>query len=212
MTNSSGVQSWSSMLRRIIVLLVFGLSLTSCEPVARQLLRSNVSCTSKNGTLACETFDLSSSNAPRNTTRVLDTANARASNNTRHSRYLLKDLTNGRRDDPAEVEARKKKGKGYGRIWLLAGAMKASMLYLMIHAVAAVAGKALLVAKIALAIATAVAIKKSQDHHEKTAYEIVKHPHHSYVQSHSTSVDYDSGHGGWEGHHRRKRRSIKRKL
>lgn len=59
--------------------------------------------------------------------------------------------------------ARGKKGKkGYGKaIMMLAGLWKASMLYLMIHAVAALAGKALIVAKVALAIATAVGLKKS---------------------------------------------------
>lgn len=46
-------------------------------------------------------------------------------------------------------------------IMAMAGFTKAVMLYLMIHAVAALAGKALIVAKIALAIAVAVALKKS---------------------------------------------------
>lgn len=43
---------------------------------------------------------------------------------------------------------------------VLIGFTKAVMLYIMIHAVAAVAGKALIVAKVALAIAIALALKK----------------------------------------------------
>lgn len=39
------------------------------------------------------------------------------------------------------------------------------MLYVMIHAVAALAGKALIVAKVALAIAIAVALKKALGNH-----------------------------------------------
>lgn len=55
-----------------------------------------------------------------------------------------------------------KKKKGYGKmIMILAGLTKATMLYIMINAVAALAGKALIVAKVALAIATALALKKS---------------------------------------------------
>lgn len=60
------------------------------------------------------------------------------------------------------------KGKGYGKMMvMMAGLMKASFLYLMIHAVAALAGKALIVAKVALAIATAVALKKSLGTHKE---------------------------------------------
>ena len=44
---------------------------------------------------------------------------------------------------------------------VMAGVAKVTMLYAMIHAVAALAGKALIVAKVALAIATAVALKKA---------------------------------------------------
>lgn len=43
----------------------------------------------------------------------------------------------------------------------LIGATKATMLYIMIHAVAALAGKALIVAKFALAIATAAILNKA---------------------------------------------------
>lgn len=62
----------------------------------------------------------------------------------------------------SHFSARGKKKKGYGKmILVIAGVAKATMLYAMIHAVAALAGKALIVAKVALTIATAVALKKA---------------------------------------------------
>ena len=43
----------------------------------------------------------------------------------------------------------------------MAGFLKAALLYMKIHLVAMLAGKALIIAKVALAIAVAVALKKS---------------------------------------------------
>ncbi|KAI4495822.1 hypothetical protein M0802_008445 [Mischocyttarus mexicanus] len=108
-------------------------------------------------------------------------------------------------------KGRRKKNKGFGRILLfMVGAAKATILYITIHAVAAIAAKALIVAKVALAVATAIALKKASEHGDKTSYEIVKHPHHSYIQTHSSSIDYDH-HGGYEsGYSRRKRRRVLR--
>ncbi|KAK0183031.1 hypothetical protein PV327_001109 [Microctonus hyperodae] len=113
--------------------------------------------------------------------------------------------------DGAIEEGRgKKKKKGMGKVlFMLAAAMKGTLLYAMIHGVAIIAGKALVVAKIALALAAAVALKKSLEHHDKTSYEIVKHPQHSFSQTHSASVDYDH-HGGFEGHRRRRKRRYVR--
>ncbi|XP_051169621.1 uncharacterized protein LOC127286990 [Leptopilina boulardi] len=109
-------------------------------------------------------------------------------------------------------EGRGKKKKGYGKMFMMmAGVAKATLLYAMIHVVGALATKALIVAKVALAIATAVALKKALEHPEKTSYEIVKHPHHSYINTHSTSVDYDH-HGSPDdtgGYRRRRRRRAR---
>lgn len=59
------------------------------------------------------------------------------------------------------VTGRKRKGGG-GRILLyMLGAMKAAIIYGVLHGVAALAGKAVLVAKIALAIAIAAILKKN---------------------------------------------------
>ncbi|XP_011314472.1 uncharacterized protein [Fopius arisanus] len=109
-------------------------------------------------------------------------------------------------DDAIGDEARGKKGKkkGMGKyIIVMAGAAKATLMYVMIHAVALLAGKALIVAKVALALAAAIALKKALEHNDKTSVEIIKHPQHSYHQTHSSSVDYDHG-GGYEGHRRRR--------
>ncbi|XP_044594370.1 uncharacterized protein LOC123271892 isoform X2 [Cotesia glomerata] len=66
-------------------------------------------------------------------------------------------------DDSALEEGRgrkKKKGKG-GIFFMVAAAMKATLLWVMVHATALLAGKAFVIAKIALALAAAVALKKS---------------------------------------------------
>lgn len=60
------------------------------------------------------------------------------------------------------VSARKRNKSGFGRILLyMIGALKAALIYGMLHGVAALAGKAVLVAKVALAIAIAAIIKKN---------------------------------------------------
>ncbi|OAD62712.1 hypothetical protein WN48_06911 [Eufriesea mexicana] len=89
------------------------------------------------------------------------------------------------------------------------GASKLAMLYAIVNAVAAIAAKALIVAKVALAIATAIALTKASGHKEKVSYEIIKHPYHSYEQTQSASYDYDH-HGGFEENdlNYRKRRRI----
>ncbi|XP_017891460.2 uncharacterized protein LOC108631806, partial [Ceratina calcarata] len=112
-------------------------------------------------------------------------------------------------DETLEVTGRRKKNRGYGQILLyFLGASKLTMLYVIINAVAAIAGKALIVAKVALAIATAIALKKASEHKEKVSYEIIKHPHHSFEHTHSSSIDYDH-HGFGEGDYNyRKRRRI----
>lgn len=60
------------------------------------------------------------------------------------------------------MSARKKNKKGNGRIivYMLA-ALKAALIYGLLHGVAALAGKAILLAKVALAIAIAAIVKKN---------------------------------------------------
>ncbi|XP_046753120.1 uncharacterized protein LOC124416236 [Diprion similis] len=115
--------------------------------------------------------------------------------------------------------ARGKKDKGYGGMLMIAAAAKGAMIWMGMQAIAALAGKALIVAKVALTIASVIALKKLlEGSGGKTSYEIIKHPQHTYVQTHSSSHEYGGGGhgggggggggGGYEGHYRK--RSIAR--
>lgn len=79
----------------------------------------------------------------------------------------------------------------------MAMALKAAaLLPLALGAIAMIAGKALLVGKIALVISAIIGLKKllgSQQKH--VTYEVVSHPHHST----SHVVSHDDGHGGYGG-------------
>lgn len=59
------------------------------------------------------------------------------------------------------VSARKKDKKGNRVLLYLFAAMKAALIYGLLHGVAALAGKAVVIAKIALAIAIAAILKKN---------------------------------------------------
>lgn len=103
-------------------------------------------------------------------------------------------------------EARGKLKKMIGPI--LAGvAIKGGFLAIAFQAIALIAGKALLIGKIALLLSAIIGLKKlvaGGEAHEKTTYEIVKHPQvsqsHTYSSSHYGS-DFDTTGPG--GHYRR---------
>ncbi|XP_014355281.2 uncharacterized protein LOC106708307 [Papilio machaon] len=103
-------------------------------------------------------------------------------------------------------QARGKLKKMIGPI--LAGvAIKGGFLAMAFQAIALIAGKALLIGKIALLLSAIIGLKKlvsGGDTHEKTTYEIVKHPQvsqsHTYSSSHYGS-DFDTTGPG--GHYRR---------
>ncbi|XP_022827547.1 uncharacterized protein LOC111357187 [Spodoptera litura] len=103
-------------------------------------------------------------------------------------------------------EARGKLKKMIGPI--LAGvAVKGGFLMMAFNAIALIAGKALLIGKIALLLSAIIGLKKlvaGGESHEKTTYEIVKHPQvsqsHTYSSSHYGS-DFDATGPG--GHYRR---------
>lgn len=91
-------------------------------------------------------------------------------------------------------EGRKKMKKFYGP-FMGALAIKTGILTMAYHSIAVIAAKALIIGKIALIISTIIGLKKlvTPEGHEKTTYEIVKHPHIS--QSHSfssTQNDFDT--------------------
>ncbi|XP_041985531.1 uncharacterized protein LOC121737865 [Aricia agestis] len=103
-------------------------------------------------------------------------------------------------------ESRGKMKKMMGPI--LAGvALKGGFLMMAFQAIALIAGKALLIGKIALLLSAIIGLKKlvsNGEAHEKTTYEIVKHPQvsqsHTYSSSHYGS-DFDATGPG--GHYRR---------
>ncbi|XP_044727544.1 uncharacterized protein LOC123291215 [Chrysoperla carnea] len=90
---------------------------------------------------------------------------------------------------------------------LAALTLKSGLLAMSFKAVALLAGKALLVGKIALVLTAILGLKKLLSHegHEKTTYEIVKHPHVSHAQTYSSS-NYGGGEyetSGVGGHYHR---------
>lgn len=80
---------------------------------------------------------------------------------------------------------------------MLAIALKAAaLLPLALGAIALIAGKALLIGKIALVISAIIGLKKLLGSHQKhVTYEVVSHPHHGS----SHVVSHDDGHGGGGG-------------
>ncbi|XP_015585619.1 uncharacterized protein LOC107263199 isoform X3 [Cephus cinctus] len=107
----------------------------------------------------------------------------------------LEDLT----DSVVEGRGKKKKAaKILGPILLAVALKAAALLPLALGAIAFIAGKALLIGKIALLISAIIGLKKllgSQQKH--VTYEVVSHPHHS--SSHVVSHDEGIGHGGFAG-------------
>lgn len=91
-------------------------------------------------------------------------------------------------------EGRGKKGKEYMGPLLALMAIKGSFLAMAYKGIAAMAGTALIVGKIALVLSAVLGLKKLlSSGSEKTTFEIVKIPHHS--QSHTYSSSYeDDGH------------------
>ncbi|EZA55593.1 hypothetical protein X777_03848 [Ooceraea biroi] len=192
------------MLRRIFAFLILGglVAVCSCEPVNRTLLLETA------GTIKC-TDDEGDTSPCRTGQTTIDTSTLEPrENQTRTGRKFERTFLENSDDATSKVSARKKGRQRFGRILLyLLGAMKAALIYGLLHGVAALAGKAVLVAKVALALAIAAIIKKND--HEKVSYEIVKHPHHSHSHTYSSSIDYDHrGDFGDEGYDHRQRRRI----
>lgn len=107
---------------------------------------------------------------------------------------------------------KKKAAKILGPLLLAVALKAAALLPLLLGAIALIAGKALLVGKIALVLSAVIGLKKLLSHEKHVTYEVVAHPHHS--SSHSSSHgeafagsgfsgdvggSYGSsgGHGGW---------------
>lgn len=99
---------------------------------------------------------------------------------------------------------RGKKKKNMGPL-LIAMMMKGGMLAMAMKGLALLAGKALIVSKLALVLAGIVALKKlfsGGGGGEKTTYEIVKQPVVSHAHQYTTSHEYSGGgHNDWSGGH-----------
>ncbi|XP_075148664.1 osiris 7 [Haematobia irritans] len=119
-------------------------------------------------------------------------------------------------DDPnAPEESRGKKKKAakiLGPIIALIALKAAALLPLLLGAIALIAGKALLIGKIALVLSAVIGLKKLLSQEKHVTYEVVAHPHHSSSHSVSGHDSYgsgysadvgssgsygSSGHGGW---------------
>ncbi|XP_029160684.1 uncharacterized protein LOC114932576 [Nylanderia fulva] len=97
-------------------------------------------------------------------------------------------------DNAVESRGKKKKAQKILGPLLMAIALKAAaLLPLALGAIALIAGKALLIGKIALVISAIIGLKKLLSGQKHVTYEVVSHPHHS--SSHVVSHD-DGGHGG----------------
>lgn len=107
-------------------------------------------------------------------------------------------------ETPRLVEEGRKKMKKYMGPFIAALALKGGILTMVYHSIAIVAGKALIIGKIALVISAIIGLKKlvTPEGHEKTTYEIVKHPHvqNSHTYSSSSHGDFE---GGQEGQYHR---------
>ncbi|XP_034837224.1 keratin, type II cytoskeletal 1 [Maniola hyperantus] len=107
-------------------------------------------------------------------------------------------------DTEQSEEGRGKKKKAAKILGPLIAALmlkKMMLMKLAILAIALIAGKALLIGKLALVLSAIIGLKKllSQQQQKHVTYEVVAHPHHS--SSHSSSHDYAgaSGYGGDSG-------------
>lgn len=113
-----------------------------------------------------------------------------------------------------EARGKKKKAaKILGPLLLALGLKAAALLPLILGAIALIAGKALLVGKIALVLSAIIGLKKLLSQEKHVTYEVVAHPHHSSSHSASHGEAYSvgasnvdvsgyaaaagSGHGGW---------------
>jgi hypothetical protein len=103
-------------------------------------------------------------------------------------------------DSEGKSEARDKKKKAakmLGPLMMALALKAAALLPLVLGAIALIAGKALLIGKIALVLSAIIGLKKLLSQEKHVTYEVVAHPHHT--SSHSSSSHADSFAGGFSG-------------
>ena len=101
-------------------------------------------------------------------------------------------------DETGEARGKKKKAaKIIGPLIALIALKAAALLPLLLGAIALIAGKALLIGKIALVLSAVIGLKKLLSQEKHVTYEVVAHPQHT--SSHSSSHDSGSFAGGFSG-------------
>lgn len=102
-------------------------------------------------------------------------------------------------DNEVSEEGRGKKKKAQkmlGPLMMILGMKLMALMPLAIGAIAMIAGKALLIGKLALVLSAIIGLKKLLSQQKHVTYEVVAHPQHT--SSHTSSHDYagSSGYGG----------------
>lgn len=101
-------------------------------------------------------------------------------------------------DEQGEGRGKKKKAaKILGPLIAMIALKAAAMLPLLLGAIALIAGKALLIGKIALVLSAVIGLKKLLSQEKHVTYEVVAHPHHT--SSHSSSHGDSSSFAGFSG-------------
>lgn len=113
----------------------------------------------------------------------------------------LEDVSENFFGDDEQGEARGKKKKAAKILGPLIGmiALKAAaLLPLLLGAIALIAGKALLIGKLALVLSAVIGLKKLLSQEKHVTYEVVAHPHHtsSHTSSHSDAGGFAGGFSG----------------
>lgn len=106
-------------------------------------------------------------------------------------------------EDAAAAEGRGKKKKAakiLGPLLLAVALKAAALLPLLLGAIALIAGKALLIGKIALVLSAIIGLKKLLSQEKHVTYEVVAHPNHttSHTSSHGDAYSLGGSYGGGE--------------
>lgn len=114
----------------------------------------------------------------------------------------LEDVSENIFSDDASAEGRGKKKKAakiLGPLIAMIALKAAALLPLLLGAIALIAGKALLIGKIALVLSAVIGLKKLLSQEKHVTYEVVAHPHHtsSHTSSHGdASAGFSGGFSG----------------
>jgi uncharacterized membrane protein YgcG len=104
-------------------------------------------------------------------------------------------------DEQGEGRGKKKKAaKILGPLIAMIALKAAALLPLLLGAIALIAGKALLIGKIALVLSAVIGLKKLLSQEKHVTYEVVAHPHHTSSHTSSSHGDASSSFaGGFSG-------------